>query len=315
MAMSDACGSTDISTSFNWSFDDEAAVQFADSSFANCTATAIKPVDFDPEDLPAPAPPRPYGTTMGSFDGLQGGAFRLFVNDDSGGDTGYINGWDLAITTRPAAVTLFAPTTVSTAEGETAQLTVNRSPLANLGPATVDVTIGDADTDPSDYTAPPSKLTFDRGETSKTINIPIAADFQGEPAETFSVSLSNPVNDAGLADTTSTATVTIARSEPDNRFTVGTATKNRNGSASLPVTVPGVGTITAVDAGPKSLLKPADAFAEPAGTTVVELKPAKRAKRKLKRGKKVQLSAAVTFTPDGGSANSTEAPVTLKRKR
>jgi hypothetical protein len=81
------------------------------------------------------------------------------------------------------------------------------------------------------------------------------------------------------------------------------------------VTVPGVGTITAVDAGPKSLLKPAETFAETAGTTVLKLKPAKKAKRKLKRGKKVNLTASVIYTPDGGSANDAEAPVTLKKKK
>lgn len=317
MAMSDACGGTDINTSFNWTFDDEALLSFADTTFANCTETSIKPADFDspPEEMPAPAPARPYGTTMSAFDGLQGGAFRLFINDDASGDTGYINGWDLTLTTRPAAATGFAATAVATAEGQTAQLTVNRAAPANLGPATVDVGISDSDTDASDYTAPPSKLTFERGETSKTISVPIGADLRGEEAETFFVTLSNPVNDALLADATSSATVTIARSEPDNRFTVGAAIRKRNGSAELPVTVPGVGTITALDAGPKSLLKPAETFAAQPGTAVLELKPAKRAKRKLRRGKKVELTAAVVYTPDGGSANSAEAPVTLKKKK
>ncbi len=316
MVMSDACGDTDINNNFNWTFDDEAAVSFADAAFTNCTATSSKPVDFDaPENMPAPAPARPYASTMSAFDGLQGGAFRLFVDDDVAGDTGYINGWEVTMTTRPAAATGFAATTIATAEGQTAQLTVNRATPANLGPATVDVAINDSDTDASDYTAPPSKLTFARGETSKTLSIPIGADFQGEEPENFFVTLSNPTNDALLADATSTATVTIARSEPDNRFTVGAAIKKRNGSAKLPVTVPGAGTITAIDDGPKSLLKPAEAFAEQPGTTVLKLKPAKKAKRKLKRGKKIKLTAEVIYTPDGGSANGAEAPVTLKKKK
>ena len=317
MAMSDACADTDISNNFNWTFDDEATVQFADDAFTNCTANSVKPVDYGttPEDLPAPAPARPYASALSAFDGLQGGTFRLFINDDSAGDTGYIDAWDLVATTRPAAATGFGATTVTTAEGQTAQLTVNRAATANLGPATVDVAINDSDTDPSDYTAPPSRVAFARGETSKTIDIPIGADFQGEEPENFFVTLSNPVNDALLADATSTATVSIARSAPDNRFTVGASIKKRNGTAGLPVTVPGVGTLTAADAGPKSLLKPTEAFAETAGTTVLKLKPAKKAKRKLKRGKKVKLTAAVTYTPDGGSANSAEAPVTLKRKK
>ena len=129
------------------------------------------------------------------------------------------------------------------------------------------------------------------------------------------MTLSNPVNDALLADATSTATVTIARSEPDNRFTVGSPTRKRNGSAELPVTVPGIGSIVVIDNAPKSVLKPVEVFAETSGTTVLKLKPAKQAKRKLKRGKKVRLTADITFTPDGGSANSAQAEVVLKKKR
>jgi hypothetical protein len=317
MTMSDACGSTDINTSFNWAFDDESPFTFSDATFTNCNQNSIKPVDFDTTDtMPAPAPARPYGTSMANFDGLQGGAFRLFINDDSGGDTGYINGWDITMTTRPAAATGFASTAVATAEGQTAQLTVTRATAANLGPATVGVAVTDGETDARDFAGQlPTKLEFARGETSKTLDIPIGADFEGEEAESFNVALTSATNDALLADATAFATVTIAKSAPDNRFTIGASTKNRNGSASLPVTVPGIGTITAVDSGPKSLLKPVEFFAETAGTTVLKLKPASKAKRKLRRGKKVKLTTAVTFTPDGGSANSAEAPVTLKKKR
>ena len=198
---------------------------------------------------------------MASFDGTTGGIFRLFINDDAGGDTGYSGGWDVAMTTRPAAATGFAATSVATAEGQTAQLTVNRTGPANLGPATLDVAINDSDTDPSDYTAPPTKLQFARGETSKTIDIPIRSDLQGEEAETFFVTLANPVNDAGLSDATSFATVTIARSEPDNRFTIGQVERKPNGSAQVPVTIPVAGQLTSDDAaGPKDRLKTTDAF-------------------------------------------------------
>jgi subtilisin-like proprotein convertase family protein len=325
MAMSDACGSTDIFNGFNWTFDDEAANQFGDGTFDHCTDSSIKPSDFATplEDMPAPAPARPYGATMATFDGLQGGTFRLFINDDAGGDTGYIDDWDVTMTTRPAAATGFAATTVASAEGQTAQLTVNRTGPANLGPATVDVGITDGETAPSDYTAPPAKLQFAPGETSKTISIPIVADVNGEEPETFFVTLANPTNDALLADATSFATVTIAGSQPgippesggpDNRFTVGAAERLRNGSAQLPVTVPGAGKITVDDAGAKSLVKTAEASAEKAGTIVIKVKPEKRTKRKLRRGKKIQLTTAITYTPTGGSANSAQAPVTLKKK-
>jgi subtilisin-like proprotein convertase family protein len=316
MAMGDACGSTDISTNFNWTFDDEAPVQFGNGVFTNCTASTIRPSDFinPPVDMPAPAPARPYGAALSAFDGLQGGDFKLFINDDGGGDTGYLDGWDVVMTTRAAAATGFATASVNTAEGQTAQLTVNRTGPANLGPATLDVAINDSDTDPSDYTAPAAKLQFARGETSKTIDVPIRADLLGEDPETFFVTLSNPVNDAALADATSSTAVTIARSEPDNRFTIGEVERKRNGSAQVSVTIPVGGQLTSDDAGGKDRLKTVDAFPETGGTTVLKLKPEKGTKRKLKRGKKVKLTAEITYTPTGGSANSHETPVTLKRK-
>ena len=175
--------------------------------------------------------------------------------------------------------------------------------------------MNDGDTDSRDFVhALPAKLEFARGEASKTIEIPINSDFDGEDAETFQVALSNATGDAKLADATSFANVTIARSEPDNRFTVGQAVRKRNGSAQIPVTIPGPGQLTSDDAGSKDLLKTTDAFVDKAGTTMLKVKPERRTKRKLRRGKKVKLTAEITYTPDGGSAKSADAAVTLKRK-
>ena len=318
MVMSDACGSTDITNNFDYTFDDEAPLQFGDGVFTNCTASLIRPADFGtpPEDLPAPAPARPYGATLSAFDGLPGGVFRLFINDDAGGDIGYMSGWSVTMTTRPPATTGFAATAVPTAEGETARLNVIRTGSANLGAATVDVAVNDIGTDSSDFShAVPTKLEFARGEASKTIDIPINADTETEEAETFKLALANATGDATLFDLTSSATVTIARSAPDNRFTLGQAVRKRNGSAQIPVTIPGPGQLTSDDAGAKDLLKTTDASATKAGTTMLKVKPAKSTKRKLRRGKKVKVTAKITFTPNGGTANSAEAPVKLKRKR
>ena len=74
----------------------------------------------------------------------------------------------------------------------------------------------------------------------------------------------------------------------------------------MTVTIPNPGTIAAADAGPKELLKPTELNAEKAGKNVVTLKPSKPAKRKLKRGKKVKLTAELTYTPYDGTANSAE---------
>lgn len=318
MVMSDACSDTDIAANFNYLFDDEATVQLSDGAFTNCSPGSVKPSDFGdpPENMPAPAPARPYGASMSVFDGQPGGAFRLWVNDDAGGDTGYIDTWTLAMTTRPPATIGFASVAIPTAEGETARATVIRTGSANLGAATVNLSVADGTTDAADFShAVPASLQFAHGEASKTIDIPITADFEGEEGEAFSLRLANASGDAALSDLNSSSTVTIAKSEPDNRFTVGKPVKKRNGSATIAVTVPGPGQLTSDDAGNKDLLRRTEASAAQAGTTTLEIRPVGKAKRKLRRGKKVKLTAEIVYTPDDGTANSAEARVKLKKKR
>jgi subtilisin-like proprotein convertase family protein len=313
MIMSDACGSPDMH-GLQWGFSDEAAAPLGDEGGVGCFTFAVRPADYgDVENLPAPAPQGPYGTSLSVFDGLQGGDWRLWINDDDGADTGWINNWSVETTSRPASATGFTAAAVSTAEGQTATLTVTRAALADLGPATLNVDIGHSGTDAADIGSVPTQLQFARGETSKTIEIPINSDFDGEGAEDFAVSLTNPVDDALLTDATSFAVVTIAASPPDNRFTVGEVKRLPNGSATVEVKIPNPGTLATDDAGPKDLLKPIETDASNAGKQIVKVKPAKKAKRKLKRGKKVKLTAEITYTPYDGTANSAEVPVKLKR--
>ena len=49
-------------------------------------------------------------------------------------------------------------------------------------------------TAPSDYVSVSGTVTFNPGETTKTIIVQIAGDFVNEPNETYSVNLSNPTN-------------------------------------------------------------------------------------------------------------------------
>ena len=133
MVMSDVCSGDDIANNRPFTFDDEAPMGLT-ADPASCAGPAVlaRPSDRDdvpengPENMPAPAPPRPYGSTMSVFDGLPGGKFRLFVNDENAGDTGYIADWNVVMTTRPAAATGFTATAVPTAEGQTA--TAHRQP-------------------------------------------------------------------------------------------------------------------------------------------------------------------------------------------
>jgi hypothetical protein len=58
----------------------------------------------------------------------------------------------------------------------------------------------------SDYTATSGTLTFQPGETSRTVSVGIKGDLKSEPDETFTVSLSNA---AGATITDGVATATI----------------------------------------------------------------------------------------------------------
>ena len=313
MVFSDACGDG-FRFHANWLFDDEANFGLNDNGGPDCSAVQQKPSVFgEVESLPPPAPPGPYATSLSAFDDLGGvNNWRLYVNDDTTGVSGYVTFWEIVATTRPAAATGFASTAVATAEGQTAQLTVTRAAPAT-GPATLEVSVNPSDITPSDIGAVPTQLQFARGETSKTIEIPIPADLEGETAETFVVGLANALDDAALADATAFATVTIAPSAPDNRFTLGKPKKLPNGFARLPVTIPYAGTVTADDATAKDKLNQTEVDLETGGTASLTIKPAKNTKRKLRAGKKIKLTAEITYTPYGGTPNEEETKVTLKK--
>jgi len=66
-------------------------------------------------------------------------------------------------------------------------------------------------TAPADYTSANGTVTFAPGETSKTINVAVVGDTTYEPDETFTVTLSNPVN-ATIG--TGSATGTIQNDDP-----------------------------------------------------------------------------------------------------
>lgn len=84
MLMSDAGGSLDVEN-VTLKFDDAAADFLPDSG--QIVSGTFKPTNYEMDtNLPNPAPPQPYGTTLSAFDGLNpNGTWRLFVFDDAGG--------------------------------------------------------------------------------------------------------------------------------------------------------------------------------------------------------------------------------------
>jgi hypothetical protein len=78
--MRNRCG--DLANGYTLSFDDAASGVLPGTS---CQSGTFKPTDSDPADnaFTAPAPAKPYGTTLSVFNNTQGnGAWRLFVEDD-----------------------------------------------------------------------------------------------------------------------------------------------------------------------------------------------------------------------------------------
>lgn len=94
-------------------------------------------------------------------------------------------------------------------EGNAPSALVFTVALAKATPVGAKVSYATADgtaTAGSDYTATTGQLTFAPGQTSKTISVPILGDTAVEADETFTVTLSSPVN-AVLGRATATATL------------------------------------------------------------------------------------------------------------
>src|SRR5207249_590500 len=94
---------------------------------------------------------------------------------------------------------------------------------------------------PADYTAvPATTLTFNPGETNKTVSVQIKGDTLNEPNETFTVNLSNPAN---ATITTATGTGTIIDDDPPPSVTLSL-------SGSPMAEASGVATVTATLSAP-----------------------------------------------------------------
>jgi hypothetical protein len=111
-----------------------------------------------------------------------------------------------------------------------------------------------------------------------------------------------------------TDSVAIASIPPSNAIILGKPVFNRKkGTAKLPVTVPGPGTLTIVDVkltGKRIKGKTVQVAA--AGTVNLPVKPTRPARNALLKRSKQKLKVAVSFTPTGGFIASTTRKLTLK---
>jgi virginiamycin B lyase len=108
---------------------------------------------------------------------------------------------------------------------------------------------------------------------------------------------------------------------PSNVFTIGKAKLNRKkGTATLPVTVPGPGTLVLSGKGLKQQRPRQSAGARvskavsAAGTVKLRVVPKGRTKRKLRRTGRAKVRPTITFTPTGGSAAAQRKTIKLVRR-
>jgi len=118
--MSDACGSLGVNA-YGWEWDDEAAAPMPEGNGTDVCGTRFhRPANYGSGDIwPSPAPAGPYATSLSAFDLTNpNGEWRLFVNDDADGNTGFFtNRFQLAITTDTTAPTVTSVSPASNATG------------------------------------------------------------------------------------------------------------------------------------------------------------------------------------------------------
>jgi hypothetical protein len=120
-----------------------------------------------------------------------------------------------------------------------------------------------------------------------------------------------------------------AKALPDNKFTF-TAKPDKRGRLKITATVPGPGSLDAVEAAKKSQISRlavakkkkgksivvgrAHATATKAGVVKFTVKPGRKARRTLgEKPHKLRVTVSVTYTPTGGQANTKTAKATLRK--
>jgi subtilisin-like proprotein convertase family protein len=207
--ISDVCGGPSRWSAQSFVLDDEAASVFPESpgEEPDCDVSPRKPTNYEgtpPDDFPAPAPAKPAAeaTALSTFDLTDPeGTWKLWAVTDNEGTTGFMDGWDLQIETRPAAGVGFAVGAQTVNEGSTVTVDVVRTNVVGgLGRGTVVVaTQSDSAEAGKDFVPVSDTITFEPGETVKSISVPVLRDRGGERDEAFSIALSGPTGDAFVA--------------------------------------------------------------------------------------------------------------------
>ena len=120
-------------------------------------------------------------------------------------------------------------------EGDSGSVTLNFTvTLSHTATETVTVDWATADgtaTAGTDYTAGSGRLTFDAGDSSRTVFVTVASDDVDEPDETFTVTLSNP-SGATIGDGAATGTIRDGDDQPKVTLIVTPNPLHENGGTS-----------------------------------------------------------------------------------
>jgi hypothetical protein len=107
-------------------------------------------------------------------------------------------------------------------------------------------------------------------------------------------------------------------STPSNQFVVGKPKLNKkNGTATLPVTVPGPGSLTLTGKGlanQPAARAPASRAVTTAGTVYLLVRPNRKTKNMLADTGRAKVKVTITFTPSGGSPNGQTKTIRLKKR-
>jgi hypothetical protein len=149
----------------------------------------------------------------------------------------------------------------------------------------------------------------------------VSADLSAFAGQTVRLRIANAVNDffffAGI-DAVSLTSTPLPPPPPSNAFTLGALIKNKSkGTATLPVTVPGPGTLSVVGIGGNPGIRGVSAVATQAGVVKLTLTPTGSAKKILRKKGKLRFTAQVTFTPTGGTpaTQTLKGTLILKKKK
>lgn len=183
--------------------------------------------------------------SLAAFDATAlAGTWRLNVADIASADTGTLNGWALDI--RPLAYTCTPYNLTPSVQLSAASYSVNEGAGSATITATLNMTAATSvtvnyatsngtSTAPGDYASATGTLTFTPGMTQTTFSVAIVNDTLIENAESFSVTLSNPIS--ATLGAPASASVTI---NDNDQATVALSSASYNANenvGTLPVTL------------------------------------------------------------------------------